>query len=112
MLCYLKVSLSNDHFHLDLVGMNEFFLKKRSVLTGKLEHSSNGLLPPLGILRNDRYLHQTQDEDELPSSQSNSSDEVTGTHHVKLHWGNMGRKPTVKMRLKKKEGRVLRVKRK
>lgn len=112
MLCHLKVSLSNDLFHLDLVGMNEFFLKKRDVLTGKLEHSSNGLLPPLGILRNDRYLHQTQDEDELPSSQSNSSDEVTGTHHVKLHWGNMGRKPTVKMRLKKKEGRVLRVKRK
>lgn len=29
MLCHLKVSLSNDLFHLDLVGMNEFFLKKK-----------------------------------------------------------------------------------
>lgn len=72
-------------FHLDLIETRYFSISKRSGLTGKLEHGSYGFLPPLGILRDDGQLHQAQDEDELASSQSNGGNEVTSTHHVKLH---------------------------
>lgn len=39
------------------------------VLTGKLEECSDGLLPPLGFLSDEGQFNQTQEEDQLASSQ-------------------------------------------
>lgn len=39
------------------------------VLTGKLEECSDGLLPPLRFLCDEGQFNQTQEEDQLASSQ-------------------------------------------
>lgn len=55
------------------------------VLTGKLEKCSDGLLPPLGFLSDEGQFDQTQEENQLASSQGNRGHQIAWPHHVKLH---------------------------
>lgn len=67
----LLVTFSSVHSSLSCIFLP---LEQKSnvtvlVLTGKLEECSDGLLPPLGFLSDEGQFNQTQEEDQLASSQ-------------------------------------------
>lgn len=78
------------------------------VLTGELEECSDCLLPPLWFLRDEGQFNQTQEEDQLASSQGYCGHQIAWPHHVKLHLrGQKKKKNVILLHCKSSNGRFL-----